>query len=929
MENLSSKYPTPAVSQPCEVDFSELKEWQVRSPSEAWGSLELLDSSIGEAGASAKLMMGGAGDLTLIPPSPIPIAESARTVQLWVQVPTAFDNTAIPQVVLLLEDGKECPLGSLDFDGWHLLVREIGHLDAREMTGLAVRGLLAREEQPILLDAMSFGATEAGAPSGAETEFPEVYQGPISMLPSTDEEVTNSIEQDGISFVFEARSLSAVARFIYTPIEGTLSDLELEVNGADPISPAADGGVTIEMAGQLWSSVDETIERHFVSCEQVGDWVEARWQWKHGEELADFLYKMRIVGKSMIFEVEGGSNKATGLSLGHVENAITPQSIPIPYFNFGDKDVKILCTAGIFISSYLDWFDSHASSMFGAPEGDLLALNGGCIYEPASDGKRNPLRERCVLTVSRHFDGVLPSVPKPIQTLDQGTLAPLVWHRIKALESAEDGYVKAYESLLMLKQLGMDHLHIIHPADTWHDSGASGTLTVSGAAAKGGDDALAEYLEAIGDLGYSFGLYANFRDISPLDESWGVDKIARLTDGNLANGSPGSYRLRPSEAVGLAADRASSVAEKFENSTTFVAELAANPPWSRLDHDSRLKHPADFNSILRAEWALLTGQAAVGLTIAEGGCHWLYGGLCHGFLARPGGHEPSRKPLLLDFALRFLHPQSAGGGIGTPEDFFGREIPPEMRHSRSPYLDRYLAVTAAFGHAGLLPDPEEWGLASAVKTYYMLQNLQVRCIGIPISSIRYHHDGSFLETSEALLSGAHELSQIRVEYENGLQVNVNGGWEQDWSFDHLDTTYRLPPGSFWAHSPDGLLVYSADAGSGHVDYAHCSEYHYCDTRGVQLDTGAISLSGAAVVQERNWQIDIFPIDDCSQIRIEPAYYWPDRRLPRLRLLAFASDEDEPETIRAEITEKVVEFQPEPGAFKYRITLPEWMVEPGK
>ena len=136
------------------------------------------------------------------------------------------------------------------------------------------------------------------------------------MFPPLQEEVETSIRKDGISYIFESRSVSAVINFVYTPIDGTFSDIELEVNNNDPINPADDGGVSVAMNGSIWTADSEEVERHFVSCDQVGDTVEARWQWKLGEEQASFLYRFRISGKSLIVEIEGGNGKGTGLSLG-------------------------------------------------------------------------------------------------------------------------------------------------------------------------------------------------------------------------------------------------------------------------------------------------------------------------------------------------------------------------------------------------------------------------------------------------------------------------------------------------------------------------------------------------------------------------------------------------------------------------------------
>ena len=72
-----------------------------------------------------------------------------------------------------------------------------------------------------------------------------------SMDPTVGEEVETSIRKEGISYVFESRSVSAVVNFVYTPIDGTFSDIELEINNSEPINPADGGGISVEMGGSI------------------------------------------------------------------------------------------------------------------------------------------------------------------------------------------------------------------------------------------------------------------------------------------------------------------------------------------------------------------------------------------------------------------------------------------------------------------------------------------------------------------------------------------------------------------------------------------------------------------------------------------------------------------------------------------------------
>ena len=755
------------------------------------------------------------------------------------------------------------------------------------------------------------------------------------MLPTVAEEISNSVEKDGISFIFEARSLSAVVRYVYTPIEGNLSDIEVEINNSEAIKFAEGGGITIEMGGKIWSADDEEVERHFVSCELVGDCIEARWHWKHGEELADFLYRIQIHQKSLLVELEGGNGKATGVDLGYVSGAVHPRVIQVPYFSFGDESPLLLATSGTFVSSMLDWTETAAAELYSPPAHDSsheIRLGGGCRYHPVSDGRRLGLRERWILTVSRQFEEVLPTIPVPQRPSRSAELDDLIWYQVPALPPSEEAYVDVYEQLRSFRQWGLEQLLVNHPADVWEDG--LGT-SLSGAEAKGGDDALLEYLEAVEDLGFRYTLPSGYTEFSSEAEGWDKSKAGLGSDGNPIARGGNRYLLKPSTANDTAKTHLPTLFQRFEGAGAFINGHAATPPSSRIDFDPDSPDSASFSKSLDLERHLLEVLQEIAgnssrLIVGEGGSHWMYAGLLSGYLAGLSGPNPHRIPLLLDFDLKLLHGVHVNAGVGTTGRFFGKHQPPVgERTSRSPWLDRYIATTAAFGHAGVLPEIEDWGLPAAMKTYYLLLKLQSRYIKTEVQSVLYHRDGSLLEVAEAVVSGVYEDSQVEVLYRNGLRVCVNGSWSNDWIVEHETREYRLPPASFLAHSPDGLLVYSADAGIGRMDYADCGDYFYCDTRGERASLGPVSLSGAAAVKTEAWQIDVYPIECEGDIEIRPGNLWPDRRMPRLRILSFQEDEDQPQVIAANVSAESVSLEPREGICKFRITLPEWMVEPGK
>ncbi len=747
------------------------------------------------------------------------------------------------------------------------------------------------------------------------------------------EEVETSIRKEGISYIFESRSVSAVLNFVYTPIDGTFADIELEINGTPPIKPAEEGGLLVDMGGRIHPSNSEEVERHFISCEQLENCVEARWQWVVDEEMANFLYRFRILGKSLVVEVEGGNGKAAGLSLGRVTNAPSTKLITVPYFNLGDTYPRLMRTSGLFISSFIDWQYTHSTSLHSVDEAAAVResrLNGGCTYEKNSNGQRVSLQERWLLTASNDFAEAFPNVQMASQPHSSDrSLSDKAWFNIPHIEASEESYVEIYENLLTLKQFGIDDLIVNHPSDTWHDGDSSGTFTLEAAPLKGGDDALSEYIDALKDLKYSTSLQTSFRDISADSSDWSPSVGAQTADGQPVVTGTGTYLFKPSLALQRAEGHSAAVVEKYKPDALYLDAHAARPPWDFTDCDGQLSGSTTLSHSLQTQRDLLRLLAAQNPLIGQGGSHWLYAGILQGHLASMPGKNPSQLPPVVDFDLRKMHPLQSDAGVGSIDHFFGQTVPATEKHGRSAFLSRYIAATAAFGHAALLPDPNEWGISSALKSYFMLRMLQSQYLRVAVSSILYHSNGKFSSLEDAMHNDAYEQGQIKVEYANGTLIYANLGPES-WQIEENGQDYALPSGSFWGRAEQGnVLAYSAEDAIGRIDLSSCDEYVLIDAHGQQRTHGAIQVDGLALVKERKWEIDVITMDCQAETTIDVGQLWPDRKLPPLRLLVFKPNEETPEVHRAEMDGDKVRLPDIDGAYMYRITLPEWMVEPGK
>ena len=112
----------------------------------------------------------------------------------------------------------------------------------------------------------------------------------------------------------------------------------------------------------------------------------------------------------------------------------------------------------------------------------------------------------------------------------------------------------------------------------------------------------------------------------------------------------------------------------------------------------------------------------------------------------------------------------------------------------------------AYGHIGLLPNPNSWGISSTLKTHFTLLGIQQFYSKTTVSRITYHKNGSFLSLGDAIVQGACLPGQIKIEYTNGTSIIVNLG-ESDFILNEDEKSTVLPPGGYWAehlkagHSP--------------------------------------------------------------------------------------------------------------------------------
>ncbi len=858
------------------ADFENLDGWQVRAEEGARAEVFRSQEEMLFGDYVAKAVYSGENRkscFVIEAPRPIPIPGRPTGVNLWVRGnnwgwvnPPA---TARTWVKVLVRDGHgdayAIDLGQVNFDYWFLMHRtfvspqgDFQHCAARGGTsdtpvyplsfvGIEVSGCSNGDAAKLFFDALSFYTIEYPwlefEPPPASLPWPTT---PDTIRPTAAPglKATMGIKETGLELVASMPDAPALLTYKYAPKTGTLDDLTVEASGA-VFQPCAGGHVEFEIGGRRVRPGDPGVAVESKGCAVMPEGgASYPWRLTCPEGTADFVFGFRLVGRSLIIDVSTKSTEAYRFHAGHCVGLPGADSVYFPYMTYGNDWPRVVCAPEprLFVSALLDWYNTDASSWFGAPAlaaGDGVAYIGGATYAPITTGKRNPMRERLFVTVSDEVHEVLPNIPNP--KCDTGKVArEYVWRNI--------GEPKR-EMLTRYKAYGIDKFIACHHEVGWRDAGESFTMRLE-AAPRIGDEGLADYSAWLRGLGYRFGTYTNYVDFAPVNSNWNEDYVALNPDGTWKRAWPRNYSLKPVRAVEMEAYYAPKIHEKFGTNAQYCDVHTALAPWGRTDHDARAPDAGMFRSQFEAYARLLWNESGAhhGPVFSEGNHHWFYAGIVDGNYATilPQGRG-YRVPPLVDFDLLKMHPLMTDFGMGMPQMFYGREGEWRKDKSRlSPWFDRFHASTIAFGHIGFLA--EDWGFDGTLKSYYLLQALQQRYAMVPVSRIRYFDGEELLDTSEAIVSGAYKRGQVVVRYRSGLETFCNLGWDEDWAIPVRDNDCILPPGGFFARKKNDILAYSAVVRGQRHELVSCADYLYLDSRGEFVDADVIAARGTVAVK---------------------------------------------------------------------------------
>ncbi len=815
---------------------------------------------------------GPGGTVTLRPPQPVPVAPESDCLDVWVYgnrwefAPRPdFPPIAI-SALLIGGDGSEIelPLTVMRWEEWWLVHRRLPDgLSARSLSGLMIRGVDCQEERSIWLGPLCI-YREPLEPLRFETQpspnltLPRgqvmgVHNGASKLPFPTRTDTIAPICADRVRtqiwqvspqlYALEASGPLGTVRYEYAPRSGGLADVQCFWNGKPACVPMREGGITVDgSVRQDGELIDHRLEGTRVCATfRIADQTEC-------------TYRLGISGRSLTVDIQCTGGRATGLDVGRVAQTRVLKLIQPPFLTLGAIDPLILAGEApggrYFLSVFLDWYRSNASQLWcdtgRYPDG--ARLNGGARYLPRTDGVRNDLFERVVLTVAPTYEDALPYIANPPApgARDAGT-------RLWQESWGPADYQRELDRVTRLHSYGIEKMTLCNHEITWRDGGESFTFRTDPAPGKGGAPALKRFVAGVKALGWRCGLYTNYTDFAPVNQYWHEGMIARTGDKQMITAWPRCYAVKSPRSVEFDARLSREIKRLYDPDSAYTDVHTALTPWAYTDYDARVPGAAAFAPLYYSYGQLLLNdQKVYGAAFSEGSFHWMYAGLATGNYALAyqsrGLHE---RPLDVSFALHRIHPLECDIGMGWTAHYIRTPVSPDAD------VDRLVAATLAYGHIGWLVE-DSYGMERVGRCYYMLQQIQSRYALVRPRQIRYSDGkGRWESASEAVCSGLLNASRLHVEYANGLQLFVNGS-EGNWRVTRGRQTWTLPPWGWVAWDDNGLFEVSALQEGKRFDYVIGPEYEFLDGRGARMTMGALcSEHGVALRKRRHrWTLTL-------------------------------------------------------------------------
>src|ERR1051325_1185171 len=635
---------------------------------------------------------------------------------------------------------------------------------------------------------------------------------------------TNRIEYDSVSATC---SFSVNGSVLYkyeirsgTANGGTFSVLRAVDGLGGAVTPSLGGGVAAILHGEKkfpWNPDGDIV----YACRAVhveGTTLHALWTMVANNDSLRYEYSFNISGRTLIIRVEEDSlfRNAAELNLGRAE-AMEPVTIGVPYLTLCNI---LQSNNGSFTSMLIDWESTSASTL--EPLYDPVSRTTGYFaslarYLERTDRLRNRMREVIYLTVSPDLQDVLPNIPNPPALRKKDSAQRVIWYYPQPMnlcgQYLDSLYSNGIRNLWLQihdwQKWGSDRgLPDVVPARCnhcdWPDTNCAYTPTTLQ-----GDSLLKEISSRAARYGYLLGLHENYVDYHAPVSSAPNKYYDRKDEALRGDASPflnwvnrcgdTAHVLKPTRAAFYVDLVAPEIHTRYQTTASYLDVHSAANPSDFVDYDVSSPGAGSFHETLVRYRELPARLRSIhqGPVQGEGHHHFLYTGYFDDIEARLTMAETTTHgytaPLLVDFDLLKLHSKTLVHGLGNWEqyynkDFYGWSIGPFSRDS----VLSYIATELAYGHGGFLPptyEPYNF-IEAATLTQRYLYEMQLAYADATPVRILYNDNDSLKTASQYIrdhprtygeINNPEFMSQVRIEYDNGVVICVNRNLFRRWS----------------------------------------------------------------------------------------------------------------------------------------------------
>jgi len=862
-----------------QVAFEDLDAWTVLASGDMAVTLSVSPRRIWRQRSACLSYTGGTRTTTVFlrPKVPVPVAGPVDAANLWLFPEIERMKEPHPQGVATLEDsaGREVAidLGRICNSYWVLQHGVLSPADLAAVaggdlrfTGLAISLDPVKEgERRLHLESLAFYKQDR-KPFTEDTrrERPGLPLGDDGMLPPPPAGATVRVEKAGSGALFTSETPAGVLRYRVSPGSGVFAGIEAQWNDGPWFQPMAGGDIALDLPPGTAPARLQVVS----SVVEAGS-LQVRWR-RSVEGRAEY----RLRGRTLAVDVAEGAGKVTGLSFGRLQGLPEARGIEVPYLKYGwGYGPQIACGGGVFVSVLADWYHGGNSRIDGsagpAPGGGLVLMKG-TEYLPLTDGRRNALCDRVLMTVSPEVADVLPSIPHP-PSPHRERLSPYLFFMASTMQP---------ELWRTLKRHGIDHVMTCDFAGFYVQDYAEGfagrwrphpSLTL---------DQIREYRRGIRDLGYLFGAYSDLRDGFPLNEFWDENCVSLDSDGDLVDGWYGNFGCKPNYLPVLARRVGEKVQAEYPPDTVYMdthscaganaCDFEAGVPGAGMARDQ----------VLYNAECMLETRRWYGSVVSEGAVRWMYAGIADVdyaslFMAAPAHQVPP----FVDFDLLRIHPLNLGTMMGyAPDVFLGTDKEALAALYQDPgtlpapeAFYQYVATSLAYGHMLMLGYGYIPRLSRMIHLYALMQGLQCEYLPDAVSAIHYHNGTDYVTASQALQEDSLRRGRLRIRYRGGLALWVNLSATETWRLD----TAELPPFGWWAAKADTLLAFSALREGQRADYVRGPAYTYLAAGERRARVEAVEVHGAVWLKRDGNGLRLVPCGDLGPWESFPAEGLPE------------------------------------------------------